>query len=72
MHTGTAQRVKLIAWLSTNTELLLKKEKNMLNQITKSCTMKCHTRVSSDPDIRSEPFEFQATAFTQPKCPCKS
>lgn len=25
-----------------------------------------HTRVSSDPDIKSEPFEFQAIAFTQP------
>lgn len=25
-----------------------------------------HTLVSSDPDIKREPFEFQAIAFTQP------
>lgn len=28
-----------------------------------------HTLVSSDPDIKSEPLEFQATVFTQPWCP---
>lgn len=28
-----------------------------------------HTCVSSDPDIKSEPVEFQATVFTQPWCP---
>lgn len=28
-----------------------------------------HTRVSSDPDTNNEPFEFQAIALTQPRCP---
>ena len=27
------------------------------------------TRVSSDPDINNEPFEFQATALTHPRWP---
>jgi hypothetical protein len=44
---------------------LKKKLTTSANQLNLELTL-----VSSDPDARSEPFEFHAIAFTQPTWPC--